>query len=117
VKVSQIRDGLSNTLFLGEVGYGWNWFAGWGPTVQRVASAGINRPWANPPGMCSVVPYENPPQSGPQTQIGFGSYHPGGANFAFCDASVKFLKSTTDMGVLSALGTRAGGEVVSATDF
>jgi prepilin-type processing-associated H-X9-DG protein len=54
---------------------------------------------------------------GPQSDLGFGSYHPGGANFAFCDGSVKFLKSTTDPRVLSALSTRAGGEVISASDY
>jgi prepilin-type processing-associated H-X9-DG protein len=49
--------------------------------------------------------------------IGFGSYHPGGANFAFCDGSVKFLKSSTDLTILSALGTRAGGDVISSSDY
>ena len=80
-------------------------------------SAGINHPWPNLPGMCMVAPNNNSPQCGPNSMLGFGSYHPGGANFVFGDGSVKFLKSTTDLGVLSALGTRAGGEVVSATDF
>jgi prepilin-type processing-associated H-X9-DG protein len=117
VKLSDIRDGASNTLVLGEVGVGGDWFAGWRSEVQRVSSAGINRPWPNPPGMCSVPDDENAPLDGPQPWIGFGSYHPGGANFAFCDGSVKFLKSTSDLGVLSALGTRAGGEVVSASEY
>lgn len=118
VKVNEIGDGLSNTLMLGEVaGAGGDWFAGWTSTVQRVASAGINRPWPNPPGMCFAYPYQNVPQSGPQAQISFGSYHPGGANLAFGDGSVKFLKDTTDLRVLSALGTRAGGEVNSSSDY
>jgi prepilin-type processing-associated H-X9-DG protein len=74
------------------------------------------------------------------------SYHPGGANFAFCDGSVKFLKdsistwpfdpttgyargvtdngsgvqviaSGTQMGVYQALTTKSGGEVVSADAY
>ena len=47
----------------------------------------------------------------------FGSQHPGGANFAMADGSVRFLKDTTAMAVLRALGTRAGGEVVSADSY
>ena len=38
-------------------------------------------------------------------------------NFALADGSVRFLKETADLRVLSALATRAGGEVVSATDY
>ena len=49
--------------------------------------------------------------------MGFGSYHPGGANFAFGDGSVRFIKESTDLRVLAALGTRAGVEVVSASDY
>ncbi len=61
-------------------------------------------------------------------QFGFRSQHPGGANFAFCDGSVKFLKQTIDMGnpnytppinlgVYRQLSTRKGGEVISADAY
>src|SRR5262249_52693393 len=49
---------------------------------------------------------------------GYGSNHPGGANFFFCDGSVHFLPnsvSTTmvgDITLLVALSTRAGDEVI-----
>ena len=43
----------------------------------------------------------------------FGSGHPGGANFAMTDGSVQFLSQNTDILLLQALSTRAGGEVAS----
>jgi prepilin-type processing-associated H-X9-DG protein len=88
--------------------------------VQRVASVGINQRLSCPSPLCprcSLSEAANAPLAGPQSYLGFGSYHPGGANFAFGDGSVKLLKSTTDLRVLAALGTRAGGEVVSASDY
>jgi prepilin-type processing-associated H-X9-DG protein len=45
------------------------------------------------------------------------SYHPGGCNFAFADGSVKFLKDTISTQVYWALGTRAGGEVISSDSY
>jgi prepilin-type N-terminal cleavage/methylation domain-containing protein/prepilin-type processing-associated H-X9-DG protein len=45
------------------------------------------------------------------------SFHPGGANAVFADGSVHFLKASIDIRIFARLVTRAGGEVVSASDF
>jgi prepilin-type N-terminal cleavage/methylation domain-containing protein/prepilin-type processing-associated H-X9-DG protein len=50
-------------------------------------------------------------------QWAFRSLHPGGSNFAFADGSVKFIKESISDKTYQALGTRAGGEVVSADSF
>jgi prepilin-type processing-associated H-X9-DG protein len=43
----------------------------------------------------------------------FGSFHPGGVNFAYGDGSVKFLNDSLDVNAYLALGSRNGGETVS----
>jgi prepilin-type N-terminal cleavage/methylation domain-containing protein/prepilin-type processing-associated H-X9-DG protein len=48
---------------------------------------------------------------------GLSSFHPAGANICLADGSVRFLKSSTSMFIVWALGTRAGGEVVSSSDY
>jgi prepilin-type processing-associated H-X9-DG protein len=45
------------------------------------------------------------------------SNHPGGANFAFTDGSVRFIKSSIAMQTYWALGTRAGGEILSSDQY
>jgi prepilin-type N-terminal cleavage/methylation domain-containing protein/prepilin-type processing-associated H-X9-DG protein len=48
---------------------------------------------------------------------GMSSYHPGGGNVGFADGSVRFLKSSTAMQTVWALGSRAQGEVLSADSY
>jgi prepilin-type processing-associated H-X9-DG protein len=45
------------------------------------------------------------------------SLHPGGVNLVFCDGSARFVKNAVNRAVWWSLGTRAGGEVISATDY
>ncbi len=60
-------------------------------------------------GICegAAARYINPPTS----------HHPGGVNVLFLDGSVRFVKETIDRATWRAVGTRQGGEVVSASDY
>ena len=42
------------------------------------------------------------------------SLHPGGVNVGYADGSVHFIKDSINSGVWAAVGTRAGGEIISA---
>ncbi|RUL88135.1 DUF1559 family PulG-like putative transporter [Tautonia sociabilis] len=45
------------------------------------------------------------------------SNHPGGVNVCFADGSVKFIKDTISLPTWWAIGTRNGGEIVSADQY
>jgi prepilin-type N-terminal cleavage/methylation domain-containing protein/prepilin-type processing-associated H-X9-DG protein len=45
------------------------------------------------------------------------SHHPGGVNALMGDGSVRFVKDSINVQTWRALGTRAGGETISAEDF
>ena len=123
-RISDIRDGSSNTLLLGETSsavgralsngwYGiqpWTWGYYFYPI--NGTSDDMSNGWlmidhkmvANPIGYTgSFFTNETP----------FTSAHPGGVNAAFCDGSVRFLTRGTPLRVLQSLATRDGGEVVS----
>ena len=45
------------------------------------------------------------------------SYHPGGVNVTLCDGSVRFVKDSISLPTWRALGSRNGGEVISADSY
>jgi prepilin-type N-terminal cleavage/methylation domain-containing protein/prepilin-type processing-associated H-X9-DG protein len=45
------------------------------------------------------------------------SFHPGGVNVGFADGSVHFIKNSINLITWRALGTRAGGEVLSSDSY
>jgi len=121
-------DGTSSTLLLGErppsadFQFGW-WYAGLGQLGTGAADVvlGVREPNLQPivsGSKCGPGNYPFMPASGLNDPCGmfhFWSPHPGGANFAFCDGSVRFLSYTADP-VMPALATRAGGENVSVPE-
>ena len=68
-------------------------------------------------------PYPNctPQVSGASTtgpgMFTLSSFHPGGANVLLCDGSVRFLKNSTNLITVWALGTIAGGEIIAADSY
>jgi prepilin-type N-terminal cleavage/methylation domain-containing protein/prepilin-type processing-associated H-X9-DG protein len=120
VKITEISDGTSNTLLLGETssaigrklnseGWGgiqpWTWGNYW-YYVNNLDQGWLmidNKAVTYPIGYTgSYFTNETP----------FTSNHTGGVNMVFCDGSVHFMSRTTDLTVLQMLATRAGGEVL-----
>jgi prepilin-type processing-associated H-X9-DG protein len=58
-----------------------------------------------------------PDTPGEHAIISARSTHPGGVNVQLGDGSVKFVKDSTSLSVWRALGTRNGGETISADAF
>jgi hypothetical protein len=124
---ASVKDGQSNTLMIGErppspdYWYGW-WYAGYGregsgAPDMLLGVAELNNPASDgsttylescPPG-----PYQFTRGSSKEQcdTMHFWSHHPGGANFANCDASIQFLSYSTDASVMHAIATRADQEI------
>ena len=92
-KISEVRDGTSNTLMYGSVGEGVGPWAQGGKATVRAFT-------------------ERPYVGGPD---GFGGSATGG-NFMAADGSVRFLSGDVDPSVLEALATANGGEAVDWDD-
>jgi prepilin-type N-terminal cleavage/methylation domain-containing protein/prepilin-type processing-associated H-X9-DG protein len=119
VRMLGIIDGTSNTILAGERNHldpnwagistlgGWAW-ANFNAPEDCLLSSPV-------PVNYLVPPSPNQNQTDNRT-CAYGSNHTGGANFALCDGSVRFLILTnnTDVPLLQALSTRNGGEPVSA---
>ncbi len=125
-RITDITDGSSNTLMIGErpptdeLRYGW-WYAGAGQDNGGSLDSHIGVREYNRKGSayrgCPPGPYhfEAAMFSDPCGAFRFWSPHGGGANFAMADGSVRFIRYSANE-VMPALATRAGGEVASIPD-
>ena len=113
-KASQVTDGLSKTIFVGEVRVGcsehvqagWAWTKDGNGYYSTLIPINYDTCNHNAPDPC------NRPCSW-NTAVGFKSAHPGGAEFVFGDGSVHFLQQTIDMQAYQYLGAKADGQPVN----
>jgi prepilin-type N-terminal cleavage/methylation domain-containing protein/prepilin-type processing-associated H-X9-DG protein len=146
--LNMITDGTSNTILFGEHAharisqsgpnagdeYGVNWWTS-GDYGDTTASSFFPPNYFQTNDAGYALPNYFP--RGDNFDMTFASMHPGGANFSFCDGSVKFIKNSINSwnskavtysggnytlngqnyGVYQALSTRNGGEVISADAF
>jgi len=122
IRISDITDGTSNTLLIGErppssdLHFGW-WYGGVGQDgtgscdeFLGVADLDANYTVTS---KCPKGPYEFSPGKIDDLcdKYHYWSLHAGGANFACADGSVHFLDYSA-ASVMRALASRAGGEAV-----
>jgi prepilin-type N-terminal cleavage/methylation domain-containing protein/prepilin-type processing-associated H-X9-DG protein len=122
VRLQEITDGTSSTFLAGEQLMRVTYWNAWVEANQCVGSTAVPLNFLAPgvaiTGSGSVNVASGASDLGSWTHwYSFRSQHPGGGNFAFCDGSVKFIKSTSSMPVYQALSTRNQGEIISADAF
>jgi prepilin-type N-terminal cleavage/methylation domain-containing protein/prepilin-type processing-associated H-X9-DG protein len=126
IKVGDIPDGTSNTIAMGERTFNDPGILASGVTTEGTLAIHASL-WRNgyfPPLSNIRVPLDqinfrmDPTLTGTARSLaftkrllGYSSDHTGGANFGFCDGSVRFLKDGLSQISLQMLCTRAGGEV------
>jgi prepilin-type N-terminal cleavage/methylation domain-containing protein/prepilin-type processing-associated H-X9-DG protein len=130
VKLTDITDGSSNTIMIGErmrkdavynVVYPTDDFQNRSGWAWANSLAGFDYLYGTEVPINWVFPAGTTTDPGfvleDQRFNAFGSFHTGGANFCFGDGSVKFLPDSTPLTVLQPLGTRSGGEVINASGY
>ena len=102
IRFDDVRDGLTNTLMIGE-------------TLPRdcsfISTFAVNFNVSPTTIPLNTMESDNGVGTSWWRTSGFKSRHPGGALFAMGDGSVQFLSESIDYRLYNHLGTRAGGEV------
>jgi len=120
IKLASVTDGLSNTIFVGEVlgkcndhagGDGW---CSYNQSANAHASTcvAINDMTTCPLGTGKITNPSCTTQSNWNYSWGFRSQHPGGAQFLLGDGSARFIQETVNYATYQALGGRADGKTV-----
>jgi prepilin-type N-terminal cleavage/methylation domain-containing protein/prepilin-type processing-associated H-X9-DG protein len=113
-RLKAITDGLSKTIFFGE--------------VRPKCSEHVRNGWLNSNdgnGYCTTlipINFDSCDDDAPDpcnrscnwnTEVGFKSLHPGGANFLFGDGNVRFVQDDVDHPLYQLLGAKNDGEVTN----
>ena len=133
IGITQLTDGSSQTLAVGERSHNLSYATWTGRTIGgwlfTTASfeGGTNKFNPSPEeSFCMILgPIEFQDANGlprtpnfPAAHVeDYASRHPGGVNFLFGDGSVRFVKNSISPRVYGSLATRNGGEVVSADSY
>jgi hypothetical protein len=113
-KLSQVSDGPSHTIFMGEVrpacskhaAEGWLFSHNGNGLISTLVPINFDTCSEDPNRRCNSWDTWS-------SELGFKSPHPGGAHVVLGDASVHFLPDAIDMYVYNALGGKADGEAAS----
>ncbi len=120
-KISEVRDGLSNTFLIAE-DCGRPELNVLGNTVGGYVAGGGWADWESDYSTHGYVA-SDPAQSRPNCHTNCTndnedySFHPGGANKLFGDGSVRFIKQSMSMRVFARALSFQGGEVISADEY
>ena len=122
IRADDVLDGLSFTVFVGEKPteaalQDLGWLSGSRASLRNTGTVLNQTPPVNVSGF---LPSSAVPSPGGEQELavgGFGSHHPGGANFSFGDGSVRFLSNSISSRVYRCLGHLADGEMISNTEF
>ena len=107
VRTEDIEDGASQTILLGEAkieSASLGWASGTRSSLRNTGT-----PINAPPVAASTAPRD--------LVGGFSSHHGGGANFAFCDGSVRMLTNSIAPATLKALANRKDGQAISESSY
>ena len=125
LRYEDIPDGSSSTIFLGEKrndATGQGWASGTRASLRNAGTLINGTPgggltWAGPAEAEQKKAPDAAKLGTPGFVGGFSSNHPGGANFAFGDGSVRFLKNTMSGGTFGLLANRADGEILDSGSY
>ncbi len=111
ITYEDISDGSSQTIFIGEKiteNSDFGWMSGTRATLRNTGTPINGTVNLNDRFRTDVQEQISPTKVG-----GFGSYHPGGTNFAFGDGHVEFLSENIDIHTYQQLGHRSDGKLLS----
>ncbi|MDA1049822.1 MAG: DUF1559 domain-containing protein [Planctomycetota bacterium] len=128
VRMASVTDGTSNTVMIGERSptnallYGWQWAGAGDPPYFGAADVvlGVHERAGSPTAVTDFFRPGSPIDPTSIHRLHFWSYHPGGAQWALADGSIRMITYAADSSVNSSTGgsptvlesmaTRAGSE-------
>jgi hypothetical protein len=125
VRLAAVTDGTSNTLLIGErttsntLLFGWQWAGAGDPPYFGATDVALGV-FERPLDPATTPDYFRMGKT--LDRYHFWSLHPGGANWALTDGSIRFMSynaagpENVNSGVIGAMATRAGGETFQMPD-